>query len=264
MRSPADIISMRRVVIDRFHPVNRTPTETITAEAAVAPAQRFKNAQKALISLNHVYIKAAAMALREDIFFNADYDGRGRFYPNDRIDIRTPVDFGEYPLHIVIPEADKKSVAAIAQTFYERLERAKTRIPELMNRYVDFQKNRPVYAAAVNAFTRVTRRVRPLIPPWEKRWYAIQHQLIGTFMVSNMAALRVVDCRGKLVKPSIALLIIFAARDRIEKDAHGAPVARKYQGLGLSYDTRVVDPERAARFLSVIKRNIEEPERYCV
>ena len=269
MRSPEDIISMRRIVIDRFHRINRVPTVTINMDVAIAPAAAFKDrcnedprAKGVKITLNHVILKATAAALREHIFFNYDYDGRYRIYPSERIDIRTPVDFGEFPVHIVVPDTDKKDVFGIAAAFNEKLEEYRAKIESLMERYIAFQKNRRIMAAAVNALTEFTRRARPLVPPWQKRWFDLQHRVIGTFMVTNMGTLGVVDCHGQLVKPSIGALLVLAAKDVVEL-RDGTPVAKKVLPLALEFDNRVAELGQAGAFLAAIKRNLEEPETYC-
>ncbi len=269
-RSPEEIIAMRRMVIDRFHRLNCAPTVTINMDAFIEPAIVFKDkmnqderAKRYKITLNHIILKATAMALREHIFFNYDYDGKYRIYPNDKIDIRTPVDMGEFPMHIVIPDADKKDVFEIAQTFNERLEEVKKNIDNQMQRYVDFQTKRRGLSTLLNIWTEIARRARPYFPKWEKRWFEIQHKFIGTFMVTNMGTLGVIDCHGQLVKPSIAALLVLSSKDIVEI-VDGKPVNRKYLGLALEFDHRVTDAGEPGRFLSTIKRNLEEPEKYCI
>ncbi len=269
-RSPEEIIAMRRLVIDRFHRLNCAPTVTINMDALLEPALRWKDqlntdprAKTHRITLNHIILKATAMALREHIFFNYDYDGKYHIYPNDRIDIRTPVDLGEFPMHIVIPETDKKDIFEIASTFNERLDDVKKNIDVQMQKYIDFQQKRKGLSTLVNLFSEFARRARPLIPRWEKMWFDIQHKYIGTFMVTNMGTLGVIDCHGQLVKPSIAALLVLSAKDIVEI-IDGKPVNRKYIGLALEFDHRVTDAGEPGRFLATIKRNIEEPEKYCI
>jgi len=269
-KTPEEIISMRRLVIDRFHRLNCAPTVTINMDAFIEPALQLKDrlnqderAKKSRITLNHIILKATAMALREDIFFNYDYDGKYRIYPNDRIDIRTPVDLGDFPVHIVIPETDKKSIFEISYVFNERLEEVKKNIDTKMKKYVDFQLKRKGLSSLVNLWTEFARRARPLFPAWEKRWFEIQHRYIGTFMVTNMGTLGVIDCHGQLVKPSIAALLVLSTRD-VVSIVDNKPLSRKYLGLALEFDHRVVDAAEAGRFLQKIKRNIEEPEKYCL
>lgn len=269
-RTPEEIIAMRRLVIDRFHRLNCAPTVTINMDAYIEPAMRWKEALNTderartyRITLNHIILKATAMALREHIFFNYDYNGKYRIYPNERIDIRTPVDLGEFPMHIVIPETDKKDVFEIARIFNERLEEVRRNIDVQMQKYIDFQRRRRLLSTAVNLFSEFARRVRPHFSRWEKRWFDIQHKYIGTFMVTNMGTLGVIDCHGQLVKPSIAALLVLSTRDVIEV-VENRPVIKKYLGLALEFDHRVIDAGGAGRFLTTIKRNIEEPERYCI
>jgi pyruvate/2-oxoglutarate dehydrogenase complex dihydrolipoamide acyltransferase (E2) component len=269
MRSPEDIISMRRVVIDRFHRLNRVPTVTINMEAAIGAALAFKDAcaldpraGRYKVTLNHVILKAAAMALREHLVFNHDYNGEYRIFENDRIDIRTPVDLGEFPMHIVIPDTDRKTVFEIAESFNERLEDVRAKIPTLMEKYITFQRERRALAFGLNLFTEASRRLRPLVPSWERRWFNLQHKMIGTFMVTNMGTLGVIDCHGQLVKPSIGALLVLAVREAVEvKD--GAPAVTKHLPLALEFDNRIVETHEAGAFLAAIKRNIEEPARCC-
>jgi pyruvate/2-oxoglutarate dehydrogenase complex dihydrolipoamide acyltransferase (E2) component len=269
MRTPEEIIGLRRVVIERFHRLNRVPTVTINMDARVEAALAFKdsasrdpraNAYKA--TLNHVVLKATAMALREHLLFNHDYNGRGIIWENDRIDIRTPVDMGEFPMHIVVPDTDRKDIFEIAASFNEKLQEVRGRVGTLMEKYIAFQRDRPLLSAGLNALTAFSRRVRPLVPPWDRRWYAWQHRVMGTFMVTNMGTLGVIDCHGQLVRPSIGALLVLAVREVVEVE-DGAPVVRRYLPLALEFDNRVAETAQAGAFLAAIKRNIEEPERYC-
>lgn len=269
-RSPEEIIAMRRMVIDRFHRLNCAPTVTINMDVFIEPALAFKDrlnqderAKKYRITLNHIILKATAMALREHIFFNYDYDGKYRIYPNEKIDIRTPVDLGEFPMHIVIPDTDKKDIFEIAKEFNERLEKVKKNIDTQMKRYIDWQLKIKGVSTFLNVWAEVIRRVRPLFPRWEKRWFDIQHKVIGTFMVTNMGTLGVIDCHGQLVKPSIAALLVLSTKDVIEI-VDEKPVNKKYLGLALEFDHRITDAGEPSRFLLTIKRNLEEPEKYCV
>ena len=43
----------------------------------------------------------------------------------------------------------------------------------------------------------------------------------------------------------------------------GVPAVRKYLPLALEFDNRIVETHEAGAFLAAIKRNIEEPGRYC-
>jgi len=269
-KTPEEIISMRRLVIDRFHRLNCAPTVTINMDAFIEPALTFKDklnqderAKRNKITLNHIILKATAMALREEIFFNYDYDGKYKIYPNDKIDIRTPVDLGEFPMHIVIPDTDKKNLYEISQAFSERLEEVKKNIDNQMKKYVDFQMKKKGLSTLVNIWTEIARRARPFFPKWEKRWFDIQHKYIGSFMVTNMGTLGVIDCHGQLVKPSIAALLVLSMKEVVDM-VDNSPVSRKYLGLALEFDHRVVDAGEAGRFLQKIKRNLEEPEKYCI
>ncbi|MCX7959470.1 MAG: 2-oxo acid dehydrogenase subunit E2, partial [Deltaproteobacteria bacterium] len=148
--------------------------------------------------------------------------------------------------------------------FNERLEEVRKNFDTQMQKYVDFQMKRKGLSSLLNVWTEIARRARPFFPVWEKRWFEIQHRFIGTFMVTNMGTLGVIDCHGQLVKPSIAALLVLSSKDVAEITPEGKPVSRKYLGLALEFDHRVTDAGESGRFLATIKRNLEEPEKYCI
>ncbi|MFA6033739.1 MAG: 2-oxo acid dehydrogenase subunit E2 [Myxococcota bacterium] len=267
MKTAEEIVTLRRVVIDRFHPLNRVPTVTINmdarVEAAIALKDRLKTdprSKSAKVTLNHIVLKATAGALRHHMFFNHDFDGRSRVYENSSIDIRSPVDFGDFPVHVVVPETDKKDLFEIAGAFAGRQDEMRRKVGELMTKYRDFRKNHPLRSAAFSAAVSIARSTMPYVPPLQKRWFDLQHRMMGTFMVTNMGTLGVIDCHGQLVRPSIGALLVLAIKDVVELD-DVVPIVRRYLPLALEFDNRVTDAEAASAFLLEIKRNIEEPDR---
>jgi pyruvate/2-oxoglutarate dehydrogenase complex dihydrolipoamide acyltransferase (E2) component len=267
MKSPDEMIGLRRIVIERFHPLQRVPTTTINMDVFIEPALALRErlaadprSKRNKATFNHIILKATALALRGHMLFNHDHDGKGRIYENRTIDIRSPVDFGDFPMHIVVPETDRKDLFEIAASFAERHAEARARVEPLMRKYLSFRKNMRAFSAGADALFAFLRHARPLLPAWERNWFRVQHRIYGTFMVTNMGALGVVDCHGQLVKPSIGALLVMAVKDVVEiKD--GVPVVRKYLPLALEYDGRVATAEQAGALLAEIKRNLEEPDR---
>jgi pyruvate dehydrogenase E2 component (dihydrolipoamide acetyltransferase) len=268
MRELGEYLALRKPVIRRFHPRYCVPTVTIdtlvTLDAALAWKRRLEALPEAADvrpTLNTILLKATAMALRGHMLFNHDHDGRGRVIPNPRIDLRSPLDMEDFPMHIVVPDTDHKTVFQIAKEYRERAERARAFMNRRLNLYLGFHRL-PLLPRITGAMADLTRWLRPRFPGWERRFLQWQHQAIGTFMVTNMGTLGISACRGQLVRPSISALLVMAARDEVRAEA-GRPVARKVLPLGLEFDPRVADDAAAARFLADIRRNLEDPEKHC-
>jgi pyruvate/2-oxoglutarate dehydrogenase complex dihydrolipoamide acyltransferase (E2) component len=263
MNTPERTVLLRKILIHRFHPANRVPTVTINMDARADAAIRLKDALGAgpggggpKVTLNHIIIKAAAMALGNHPIFNSDFDGRRRVYKNATIDIRTPVDLGDFPVHVVIPETDRKDLFEIASVFSERLRDTRSKVEGLRRRFSDPGETGRLKIAAFDAFAAFARRMRPLFPPWERYWFSIQHRLMGTFMVTNMGTLGVTDCHGQLVKPSTGALLVMALKNGTA--GAGGAAGGKLLPLALEYDPRIVSASEAGAFLSEIVSRFED------
>lgn len=269
MRDLKDYLAIRKPVIRRFHRRNCAPTVTIDMDVDIGPALAWKKtlesapqARDAKPTLNAIILKATANALREHIFFNYDYDGRYGIIPNERICLRSPMDMGDFPLHIVVEDTDKKSVFQIAREYQENAEKARALIEKNLPKYLRFHRL-PLLPRISGGVTDLYRAVQPWLPPLERLAFRMSHKVIGTFMVTNLGSLGVTACHGQLVKPSIAALLVLAIREDVVYAPDGTPAVRKVLPLALEFDHKVADAGFSSRFLADIKKNLENPESGC-
>ncbi len=263
-----EYIAKREPLIHRFHRLNCAPTVVIDMDVDIEPALAWKKelasrpeSRDVAVTLNHIVLKATAMALREHILFNYDYNGKYRLIPNDKIDIRSPVEIDDLPVHVVVPDTDEKSVFEIAATYAQNLEKVREIVDRRVARRLRFHRL-PLLPRLLAAVRTWSIPVRDFVPAWERKHFDLLRKFIGSFMVTNVGTLGVTACHGQLVKPSLAALIVLAIREDVEiRD--GKPASRKVLPLALEFDHKMADATNAARFLKVIKRNLEEPEKYC-
>ncbi|MBI5529058.1 MAG: 2-oxo acid dehydrogenase subunit E2 [Deltaproteobacteria bacterium] len=267
MNPPEKVIEARRAIIDRFHRANYVPTVVIDMDAAIDRALSWIDAQNSGrpagpgVSLTHVVVKAAAMALREHIFYNYRYNGRYRIIPDERIDICVPVEAGDAPALVVVPDADRLDIAAIARVFDEKSAEARAAVsagPSAIERL----ERVPIVAGVVAAAQEIARAARAFVPAADERWLAKQRERAGSFTINDIHAHHVTAMHGQLASPSIAALGVLGIRDDVVV-TDGRPVTRKVLPLALDFDHKLADAGTAARFLAAIRRNLEEPERYC-
>jgi pyruvate dehydrogenase E2 component (dihydrolipoamide acetyltransferase) len=80
----------------------------------------------------------------------------------------------------------------------------------------------------------------------------------GTFTVSNLGMYGVDAFLAVVNAPQAAILAVGRIADRVVA-ADGAPAVRPVMTLSLSFDHRVVDGARGARFLDTLAALVEEP-----
>lgn len=83
----------------------------------------------------------------------------------------------------------------------------------------------------------------------------------GTFTISNLGMFEVTQFDAVINPPSSAILAVGRATPRPVVDAGGAIVAATVATMTLSSDHRVIDGAVAARFLTQLKRIVENPGR---
>lgn len=268
MFDPKQYVALRKPMVFRFHQLNCAPTVVIDMDVDIEPALAYKAALSqrgetagVKVSLNHIVLKATAMALREHILFNYEYNGHFRLQANDRIDIRSPVQQGDLPIPVVVPETDRKSVIEIARCWAEREAETRVAVQRYQQRRLRFERL-PLLPELLGHALIASMPLQKWVPGWERRRFALERRFMGSFMVTNVGTLGVTACHGQLVKPSIAALVVLALREDVEV-VDGQPRLRRVLPLGLEFDQKMADAGDAARFLAAIKRNLEQPEQCC-
>jgi pyruvate dehydrogenase E2 component (dihydrolipoamide acetyltransferase) len=267
MNAPDAIVAARRSIIDRYHRANYVPTVVIDMDAAIDRTLAWIDALNAAprpgpaVTLTHVVVKAVAMALREHIFYNYRYNGRYRIVPDDKIDICVPVEAGDAPASVVVPDADRLDVCGIARVFEAKAAGARAATPESPTPFERLERV-PILAGVVAAAQEIGRAARAYIPAADNRRLAKQRESNGSFTVNDVHMHQVTAMHGQLAAPSIAALHVLGIRDDIAVN-DGRPAVRKVLPLALDFDHKLADAGTAARFLAAVKRNLEEPERHC-
>jgi pyruvate/2-oxoglutarate dehydrogenase complex dihydrolipoamide acyltransferase (E2) component len=275
MKELETLIADRKAVIDSLHRVNCSPTVVIDMDAGIGGLLSWldrlnggRRQGEPEVALIHAVMKAAALSLREHPLFNCAYNGRYSLLPSERIDICTPVTLDLAPagggsprtvtLFVVLPATDTLGIRSIAREHADRLESVKIEVSESVPG-LPWHSGKTLFAAAASAMDGLISRVRPHIPSWENSWMKSRTEKFGTFMLTDVSGEGITACHGQLAKPYIAGLTTLAVRD----DVHildGRPEVKKVLPLVLEFDHKLTDAGASSRFLTTIRRHLEDPE----
>lgn len=257
----------RRAAINRFTPRSLIPAarmellvdfEPVYAHVSELNTRRTRPRR---ITLNHVTLKAVAQALRNHLYLNYAFDGGWRLHPVEEIDIRSPVDLGDFPQHVIIRRADTLSVEEIADEFYRgRDALTGNELTGIEQRLAVFELPRVILAPLLTVLS-LHGMILRFFPAAQARALAGHRAWFGSFLVSNIGSHGADGGAGVLTVPSIAACGFYAVRPQpIVRD--GQIVIARAGKVSLGFDHRFVDGAQATRFLLEVKRNLSEPAKY--
>ncbi len=259
----------RRAALFRYTTKKIIPTARtelyVDYEAAYAwIAELNANRQRSQrVTLNHITLKAFAQALRNHIYLNYAYDGGRHLHPVDQIDIRAPVDLGDFPQFVVVKRCDKLTVEEIAEAFYKgRNAIASSKATPIEERLIFFSFPW-VLLTPIAFFLSLGRWILRFFPASHARSLARHRKWFGSFMVSNPGTLGADGGLGVIVRPSIAGCGVWAVKPRPIVRG-GNTVVRRAGKVSIAFDHRFVDAGQATRYLLEVRRNIEEPSRFLL
>ncbi|MCK6548069.1 2-oxo acid dehydrogenase subunit E2 [Myxococcota bacterium] len=257
----------RRAAMMRFTPKSLIPAARMEVLIDFEPVYAFvetlnKERTKARrITLNHVTLKAVAQALRNHVYLNYAYDGGRRLYPVEEIDIRAPVDLGDFPQHVIIRRADTLTIPEIADEFYRgRDALTGIELTGIEQRLAFFELPWPVLKALLGLSNFIGWLTR-LSPKAQARALAGHREWFGSFLVSNVGSHGADGGAGVLTIPSIAACGFYAVKAQPIVRGRELVIARAGK-VSVGFDHRFIDGAQATRFLLEVKRNLGEPERY--
>ncbi len=257
----------RRATMLRYARGNIVPTLrvelTVDFERVFAwlPALNADRTRPRRVTLNHVTMKAVAAALRNHIYFNYAFDGGWRLHPVEQIDLRTPVDLGDFPQHVVIPRTDTRSIGEIADLFYTGRDAMTGNVQTPIEDRLAFFALPWALLEAMAAAGSALRALRCFFPGWQAASLAEQRSWFGSYMVTNGGTVGAEGAAGLIVRPSIAATGFLAVYPQaLVRD--GQVVVRRAGKVTCGFDHRFIDAAQATRFLLEVRRNLEDPERH--
>ncbi len=232
----------RKFQLGKFDPKRIVPAVSMTLSADVTALQAVRQARNAgapvsdRVSLTHVLIKAAGIALKNFPEFFAAFDGRKLIY-SDKIRINLPVAEGKHVEYVVIDSPEAKAVGEIA--FEVREEEARIRKGE-GTFYLLLRK-----AARIPAFA---RKLADLSPAGLIRRF---NEHYGNFPITNFGSFGVENGVPAIASPAVSALCVGLTRK-------GPP---ELLPLTLVFDHRCVDGAEGGHLLVTIKDLLENQAR---
>lgn len=257
-------INRRRTFIGVFSEGNVGPTAHCNVEADMAAATAYRkrfNLERpdAKLTFNDMIIKAAANALVNHRLYTCSFNGRHTLIPSTSIDIRFPVDLGDYLGWGTVWGADAKPLMQIQADAKAAIEKTRRDTPKRTDGYASISMKHPWVPVLVRGIGHGMRIAGIAVPAFD-RWVRTQmRKFRGTFLITNVGAAGIMRMEGPIVTPDILHLMITATKQTPVLEG-GKVVVKPMMPLIAKYDVRMTDAAQAARFLTEVKENLEDPE----
>lgn len=216
----------------------------------------------ARITFNHLINKAVANALRHHLLFNAKRTWRDTFLVYPHVDVSNVVDVEGMATQVVVPDADRLSLRELARLSHRQVSIRRTSMGKRMDRFERLLKSMRLLGALAWALPYLMRVLRDY-----SHTSAVEYLdgRPGTIQVTNPGTLGVQDCKAMLFFGNrMGCLRVMAMEQEPVLGDDGQVRFRKVLPMGLDYDQRLCDAGPAALLLADIRRNLENPRRYCL
>jgi pyruvate dehydrogenase E2 component (dihydrolipoamide acetyltransferase) len=196
------------------------------------------------VTFNHVFVRAAALALAQNPKLHLLVAGTRRVYP-ERVDIGLSVAIDSFYAPVMILEdAARKTLPALV----EEITRRTPEVREKAERDLRFMRG----VGRLVPFAWLRRLILRLL----FNRLAFRRQLVGTFQVSCVPTL---DTPVPLVVTAAAVLGVGRVRDRVVA-IDGQPAVRPTVVLSCTLDHKAWDGIRTAQFMNAVRKILEEGE----
>ena len=257
-------INRRRSFIGVFDGHNVEPTAHCNVEADMTRAAAYRKKfneehPEVRLTFNDMIIKAAANALPHHRLYTYSYNTRYSLFPADTIDIRFPVDLGDYLGWAMVKDTDKKTLTQIAADSKAAIERTRRDTPRRTDGFATIAGRHPIVPLLVQGIGTGLRFAGTVFPGFD-RWARTQaRKWRGTFLVTNVGPAGIMRMEGPIVAPDILHLMVTATK-QTPVLVDGKVVLRPMMPLIAKYNVRMTDAAQTARFLTEVKENLEDPE----
>ncbi|MBI5529057.1 MAG: 2-oxo acid dehydrogenase subunit E2 [Deltaproteobacteria bacterium] len=257
-------VGKRRAFINAFSWRNIGPTAHCNVDCDMTTATAYRKnfneeRPEAKLTFNDMIIKAAANALSNHRLYTCAYNGRHGLFPADTIDIRFPVDLGDYLGWGMVKNADRKTLAEIAADARAAIERTRRETPKRTETWARIARQYPPVPAVLKGVGFGLRLAGICFPDLD-RWFRTKARSYrGTFLITNVGPAGIMRMEGPIVTPDILHLMITATR-KTPVLVEGRVETRPMMPLVAKFDVRMTDAGQAAAFLTDVKRNLEDPD----
>lgn len=244
----------RAAMARTLSPHRAGPTVLATVEVDLAPLTALARGDGNM--LHAAVVKAAANALVHHRLFTWAYNGAYRVFPTDRIDIRAPAGPGTDAAFVVVRSAEQKTLAAVADEIA-----AAARIPVPATDADPVERliaGHPILGRARRALDAAHAARMLFSRTYEQTFWERYRERMGTFFIANVGPLGISDFAVPVRLPSIVEVGVCAP---FQKTVLRGGVLGERPALHIvgRLDHRMTDVGQTARFLSDMKKNLENP-----
>ncbi len=208
------------------------------------------------VTLEHLWLCAAARVLRARPVFNVAYDGLREITPRDEIHFRVSFNLGGKLAWGIIENADKLDPQQMAEAYLKATENVQG--PEHVQKSPIMRKGRlgrlldDVLATAVD-----------LAPQVEKRLGLGPGDDGGTFSVLNAGAFGAEDFHAVLLRPAAAMLVVLKPKFVVQPGENGPGLVERVP-MSVPFNHNLMDTDAAGYFLFHMQQMLDDPEHFLM
>lgn len=244
-------IMFRNFQIKKFSNKCMTPTVTMLINADISSLIKLKKEANdneninTHITITHVVAKVVADVLIKFPILYSFFDG-SKIIHNQEIVLNIPVDVENHVEYITVHKPDSKKLVEIANEFVNELEKIRNNEGKFMKCIQQMNE----------------------IPFWIKKLHMLisddtinfMRQYYGNFVISNFGSFNVNSGSLALSQPMIAGLCIGAISPVISNSVNDHMTIINLP-ISISFDHRAIDGAYVGKFLSELKKLLENPEK---
>lgn len=238
----------RQFQIEKFDRRRSVPCVSMTVDIDVTRLQERRRllnrgvAEGDRISVTHVLVKAASIALTEFPVLYGLFDGR-KVIPSPQIRINLPVSEDNHVEYVIVRSPDSKSVQEIAT--------------EIRNGAVKIRSGVGEFYQGLKLLFWMPRCLRKLLTNFMPIGIRLAYNNYGNFPITNFGSFGVKNGTPVLSSPMIAVLCCGMIQLEPLTLKDGGQASKEILPVTLVFDHRPIDGAYGGRFLSRLKQLME-------
>lgn len=209
-----------------------------------------------VVTLEHLWLCAAARVLRARPVFNVAYDGLREITYREEIHFRVSFNLNGSLAWGIIENADRLDPEQMAEAYAKAADKA------LGPGHV--QQSPPMRRGKLGRlFDDLMATAVDIAPQLEKRLGLSPGEDGGTFSVLNAGAFGAEDLHAVLLRPSAAMLVVLKPKFVVEPGEHGPQVVERVP-MSVPFNHNLMDTDAAGYFLFHMQQMLDDPVTFLV
>ena len=226
----------RKFQIDKFDKKRISPGVSLSIDIDVTELNKIRKKLNKKITLTHVLLNVISKNLSDYNTLYACFNGKKIIY-NPELVINVPVDIENHVEYVILRNPEKYNLEELANQFNFELDKIKRGEGSFKN-----------YLKTVMKVPRIIRKFALKIPGFDSKF---MREHYGNFVVTNIGKLNMKSATMTVMKPIISSIIIGKTKEINSKEM---------LPMTLFFDHRAVDAGHVSRFLSSVKKQMENPK----